>query len=67
MPIDFCVVMANFDEKKLALDKYTELVNNHYEEPVGENFQDYKNSIDPEIGVDDDISSTDESDINEQQ
>ena len=30
--------MANSDENKQALVKYTELVNDHYDEPVGENF-----------------------------
>ena len=38
-----------------ALDKYTELANDHYEEPVGENFWDYASSILTGIGVDDDI------------
>ena len=33
---------------------------------VGENCRDYTNSILAGIGVDNDISSTDESDINEQ-
>ena len=58
--------MANSDENKQALDKYTELVNDHYEEPVGENFRDSTSSILARIGVNDDISSSDESDINEQ-
>ena len=58
--------MANSDEDKQALDKYTELVNVHYEEPVGRNFPEYTSSILAGIGVDDNISSIDESDINEQ-
>ena len=45
IPIEVCVVMAKSDEKEQALDKYTELVNDHYEEPVGENFRDYTISI----------------------
>ena len=61
MPIEACVVMANSNENKQALDKYIELVNNHCEEPVGDNFGTKQG-----IGVDNDISSTDESDINEQ-
>ena len=39
IPIEICVAMANYDEDKQALVKYTELVNDHYEEPVGENFR----------------------------
>ena len=57
---------ANSDENKQALDEYTELVNHHYEEPVGENLRDYTNIILAGIRVDNDISSTDESDINKQ-
>ena len=64
--IELCVVMANSDETKPALDKYTELVNDHYEEPIGENFRNYTDSILAGIGVDNDVSSTGESDINEQ-
>ena len=63
IPIEVCVVMANSDENKQALDKYIELVNDHHEEPGGGNFQDYTSSILAGIGVDDDVSSTDESDI----
>ena len=47
-----CVAMANSDENKQALAKYTELVNDHYEEPVRENFWDYTNHICAGIRVD---------------
>ena len=39
--IEVCVAMANSDEKV----KYTELVNDHREEPVGENFRDYTGNL----------------------
>ena len=46
--------------------KYIDFVkiNDHYEEPVGENFRDYTDSILSGLGVDNDISdsSSDESD-----
>ena len=67
IPIEVCVAMDNSDENKQALVKYTELVNNYYEEPAGENFRDNTSSILAGIGVDDDSdSSLDKSDINEQ-
>ena len=67
IPIEVCASMANSDENKQALAKYTELVNDHYEEPTGENFRDYTSSILARIGVDDDSDfSSDESDVNEQ-
>ena len=45
IPIEVCASMANSDENKQALAKYTELVKNHYEEPIGKNFWDYTCSI----------------------
>ena len=67
IPIEVCVAMANSDENKQALVKYTVLVNDHYEEPAGENFRDYTSSILAGIGVDDNSdTSSEESDINEQ-
>ena len=55
--------MANPDKNKQALVKYTELVNDHCEEPVGENFWDCTSRIlTGTIKVDDDSdSSSDES------
>ena len=38
IPIEVCVAMATFNKNKQALVKYTELVTDHYEQPVGENF-----------------------------
>ena len=57
IPVEVCVVMANSDENKQALDKHTELVNDHYKEPVRENFRDYTSSILAGIRVDDDSPS----------
>ena len=67
IPVEVCVAMDNSNENARALHKYIDFVNDHYEEPVGENFRDYTDSILSGLGVDDDISdsSSDESD-NEQ-
>ena len=67
IPIQVCVAMANSDENKQALVKYTELANNHYEEPVLDNFWDYTNHILAGIRVDNSSdTSSDKSDISEQ-
>ena len=52
IPMEVCASMANSDENKQALAKYTELVNDHYEEPTGENYRDYTCSIPAGIGGD---------------
>ena len=59
-------IVANSDENIHTLVEYTELVNDHYEESVGENITDYTSSILAKIRVDDSDSSSDESDISEQ-
>ena len=50
-PTEVCVAMANSDKNKQALVKHAELVNNHYEEEVGENFWDYTSRILAGIGA----------------
>ena len=69
IPIEVRVAMANSDENAQAIHKYIDLVNDHYEEPVGEKFRDYTDSIRTELGEDKDIvsdSSSDESEYSEQ-
>ena len=56
IPVEVAVTMSYSDVNKKALEEYTRLVNDHYEEPVDGNFRDYTKDI---LSA---IDNTDESD-----
>ena len=64
IPVEVCAIMANLNENTQALHRHIDFVNDHYEEPVGENFRDHTDSILGADDDDDDDSSSSESDNN---